>query len=62
MFSISAAVVITMYVPILLHSETRLCVIWPEEDTFRTYPHQILIPSQETWSAVYYKMLHVSLV
>ena len=58
-FFISAAVFGT-YVPYYLSQpETRLCIIWPEEDKFHAFPDQILIPNQETWRAVYYQIFTV---
>ena len=57
-----SAVVFGTYVPHhLSQPEIRLCIIWPEEDTFHTFPDQILIPNQETWSAVYYQIFTVCL-
>ena len=60
-FLISATYISILYLPVLLHSETQLCVIWPEDDKFRTYPHQILIPNPATWHAVYDPLLSGSL-
>ena len=37
------------------------CIIWPAEDEFHSYPHQILIPNPYAWLKLYNKVFNLSI-